>query len=148
MTVKELEQLPYLEKLIEKEKEHLETLRDAADVKAQVISGMPRASGVSDRIGDAVPRVVDAEKEIERNIEEYIRERDRLKLYIEKAANARIKLILHLRFVRQMQWQQVADEIGGKETEYSVKSFCYRYVEGNDGPILRTVPGQVGMFDN
>ena len=43
-----------------------------------------------------------------------------------------------------MQWQQVADEIGGKETEYSVKSCCYRYVEGNDGPIL---PGQVSMFE-
>ena len=144
MTVKELEQLPYLEKLISREKARLQEMRDAADVKAQAITGMPHASGVSDRIGEVVPRVVDAERELEKSIGEYIAQRNRLSLYIEKAANARIKLILKLRFLDQMTWQQVADEIGGKETEYSVKAFCYRYVEGNDpGPI----PGQISLFE-
>ena len=37
-----------------------------------------------------------------------------------------------LRFIHQKTWQEVANAIGGKETEYSVKHTCYRYVEGRN----------------
>ena len=146
MTVKELSELAYLEGLIAHEKERLQDLRDQADVKAQVISGMPHGTGAKDRIGEIVPKIADAERELLTNIEEYSQKRERLLRYINRVSNARMKMILILRFVDQKKWMEVAEIIGGKETEYSVKHACYRYVEGRDEPP-NMIPGQTSLFD-
>lgn len=63
---------------------------------------------------------------------------------IDKTGNVRMHMILTLRFIQQKPWQEIADYIGGKETEYSVKQACYRYVEGRDDG---QTPGQISMFD-
>lgn len=145
MTVKELSELHYLDGMIKHETERLEELRDAADVKAQVITGMPTAHGAHDRIGEVIPRIVDMQREIEDNIKGYRERRERILKFIHSAPQVRLRLIMALRFIDQRSWQEVADEIGGKETEYSVKQACYRYVEGKDAPPL---PGQVSMFES
>lgn len=145
MTVKELSELHYLDGMIKHETERLEELRDAADVKAQVITGMPTAHGAHDRIGEVIPRIVDMQREIEENIKGYRERRERILKFIHSAPQVRLRLIMALRFIDQRSWQEVADEIGGKETEYSVKQACYRYVEGKDAPPL---PGQLSMFEN
>lgn len=145
MTVKELSELHYLDGMIKHETERLEELRDAADVKAQVITGMPTAHGAHDRIGEVIPRIVDMQREIEENIKGYRERRERILKFIHSAPQVRLRLIMALRFIDQRSWQEVADEIGGKETEYSVKQACYRYVEGKDAPPL---PGQVSMFES
>lgn len=145
MTVKELSELHYLDGMIKHETERLEELRDAADVKAQVITGMPTAHGAHDRIGEVIPRIVDMQREIEENIKSYRERRERILKFIHSAPQVRLRLIMALRFIDQRSWQEVADEIGGKETEYSVKQACYRYVEGKDAPPL---PGQLSMFEN
>ena len=145
MTVRELGELHYLEGMIKHESERLSELRDAADVKAQVITGMPTAHGAHDRIGEVIPRIVDKQREIADNIKSYERRRDRILRFIHSAPQVRLRLNMALRFIDQKSWQEVADEIGGKETEYSVKQACYRYVEGKDAPPL---PGQLSMFEN
>ena len=145
MTVKELSELHYLDGMIKHETERLEELRDAADVKAQVITGMPTAHGAHDRIGEVIPRIVDMQREIEENIKGYRERRERILKFIHSAPQVRLRLIMALRFIDQRSWQEVADEIGGKETEYSVKQACYRYVEGKDAPPLS---GQVSMFES
>ena len=145
MTVQELQQLFYLNRLIEHERERLEELRSALSLQSPVLTDMPKAPGAKDKIGDIVPAIVDQEAEIEKDLKEYTAARDRLTAYIRQVPNARIKTILILRFIDQKPWQEVADAIGGKETEYSVKQACYRYVDG------RTVPEwagtQVSLFD-
>lgn len=132
MTIQELQQLFYLEKLIERERERLEALRSAVSVKSPILSDMPRAPGARDKLGDIVPEIVDQEAEITRSLQLYTETRDKLMAYINHAPNARIKMILILRFIDQKPWQEVADIIGGKETEYSVKHAAYRYVEGSN----------------
>lgn len=134
MTVQELQQLFYLNKLIEHEKERLEELRSALALKTPVLSDMPKASGAKDKIGEIVPAIIDQEAEIEKNLKAYIEARDRILDYISHVPNIRIKTILILRFIDQKSWQEVAESIGGKETEYSVKQACYRYVDGKTIP--------------
>ena len=129
MTVQELQQLFYLEKLIEHEKERLEELRASAGLKSPLLSDMPKAPGARDKLGDLVPKIVDQEAEIAKSIKKYSETRERLLRYINHVPNARIKMIMILRFVDQKPWQEVADLLGGKETEYSVKKTIYRYVE-------------------
>ncbi len=134
MTVQELQQLSYLNRLIEHERERLEDLRSTLSLKSPALTDMPKAPGTKDKIGAVVPDIIDQEAEIERNLQTWAAARNRLKDYIDRVPNARIKLILILRFLDQKTWQEVADIIGGRETEYSVKQACYRYVDGRTAP--------------
>lgn len=134
MTIQDLQQLFYLQKLIEQEQDRLDDLRSAVSLKSPVLTDMPKAPGVKDKIGQLVPSIVDQEAELLRSLQAYREKRDRLIAYITHVPNARIKLILMLRFIDQKSWQEVADAIGGRETEYSVKHACYRYVDSDFSP--------------
>ncbi len=146
MTVQELQQLFYLNKLIEHERERLEELRSALSLQSPVLTDMPKAPGAKDKIGTIVPSIIDQEAEIEKNLQAYMEARDKLTEYINRVPNARIKTILILRFIDQKPWQEVAEAIGGRETEYSVKQACYRYVDGRSIPEWTN--GQISLFDS
>ena len=146
MTVQELQQLFYLNKLIEHERERLEELRSALSLQSPVLTDMPKAPGAKDKIGTIVPDIIDQEAEIEKNLQAYMEARDKLTEYINRVPNARIKTILILRFIDQKPWQEVAEVIGGRETEYSVKQACYRYVDGRSIPEWTN--GQISLFDS
>lgn len=144
MTIEELNQLAYLERAIALEKERLQALRESIDVKSPVITDMPKAPGARDRLGETVPEIVDQDMAIQENIRKLEDMKKRLTEFIDKTGNVRMRMILRLRFVRQLSWQEVAEYIGGKETEYSVKQACYRYVEARSTTPL---PGQISFFD-
>ena len=128
MTVKELQQLFYLDKMIKLELDRLEELRASLDLHSPGLSDMPKAPGVRDKIGDVVPEIVDQAKRIEKNIQIYQKKKERLVRYIDSVPFVRVKMIMTLRYVDQKSWQEVADIIGGRETEYSVKKVVYRYL--------------------
>jgi len=128
VTVKELQQLFYLDKMIKLELDRLEELRASLDLHSPGLSDMPKAPGVRDKIGDVVPEIVDQAKRIEKNIQIYQKKKERLVRYIDSVPFVRVKMIMTLRYVDQKSWQEVADIIGGRETEYSVKKVVYRYL--------------------
>lgn len=130
MTVKELSQLYYINASIEMMREQLADMREAADIRSPSLSDMPKAPGARDKIGDIVPRIADQESEIRAMMREMEDKRRELTAYINTVPNMRIRLIMQLRFLRLLTWQEVADVIGGKETEYTVKMACYRYLKG------------------
>lgn len=145
VTVRELQELFYLDELIRTQQERLDSLRERADVKSPTLSDMPRTPGAQDKIGSIVPDIVDKEAELAESIRRYAEMRDRLLDYIDTLPNARIKLIMIKRFINQKTWQEVADEIGGKETEYSVKQACYRFIRGRND--LDWQRNQISLFD-
>lgn len=128
MTVKELQQLFYLEKIIQHERDKLDDLRASVDLHSPGLSDMPKAPGARDKLGETVPKIVDQEAEIRKNIQIYSQTREKLLQYIASVPFVRIKLIMSLRFIDKKSWLEVAEEIGGKETEYSVKKAVYRYL--------------------
>ena len=128
MTVKELQQLFYLERIIQHEKDRLDELRASVDLHSPGLSDMPKAPGARDKLGDTVPKIVDQESEIQETILKYSQTKERLLSFINSVPFVRIKMIMILRFIEQKSWQEVAEEIGGKETEYSVKKAVYRYL--------------------
>lgn len=128
MTVKELQQLFYLNKLIQHEEDRLDDLRASVDLHSPGLSDMPKAPGARDKLGDTIPSIVDQEQEILKNIRLYVQTKERILRYINSVPFARIKMIMILRFIDQKPWQEVAEIIGGKETEYSVKKAVYRYL--------------------
>lgn len=43
-----------------------------------------------------------------------------------------VQFIILRRFVDNKRWQEIADELGGNNTEYSVKKLCYRYINRSE----------------
>ena len=136
MTVKELEQLAYLDKIIRYEQDKLDDLRASVDLHSPGLSDMPKAHGARDKLGDTVPKIVDNTREIEENILLYQKTRERLLDYINRVPFVRVKMIMKLRFIEQKTWQEVADYIDngtGKETSDSVRMAVNAYLSQEAG---------------
>ena len=132
MTVQEMNQFLYIEKMIRQLEDELDELEAAAGVRSPSLSDMPRASGPSDRIGNVVPEIVDRQAELRDAIRKHTEMQDQLQTVIDEAPNVELRLIMRLRFIRQKSWKEVADTIGGKATEASVRNKCYRYLGWQD----------------
>lgn len=129
MTIEDLRDLFYLDKLIDYENEQLDNLRAKLDLHSPTISDMPKASGARDKIGDIMPEIVDKTRELEIDIQDLEERRQRLQEFIRVIPNIRIRIIMSRRFIDQMTWTEVAAKIGGRETEDTVKKAVYRYLE-------------------
>ena len=64
MTLGDLTKCKNLQKRLARNLDTLESLRSASKQKAQVLTGMPHASGISDPVGDFVVEMADLEERI------------------------------------------------------------------------------------
>lgn len=140
MTLEELNQHLELKEKMEKAQETLISLRGAAYPGAAVMTGMPHAPGVKDKVGDLATEIADMTDRIH-DLEKQIAEREPQVLeFIAEVKDDKTRTMLRLRFVRGLSWKEVAQIMGRWATANSVKSACYRcirekaYTEhGNDG---------------
>lgn len=131
MTIKELSQLYYLNREIERDKRRLVELETAAQSCTVKITGMPHATGVSDKIGNMATEIAELKTLIELNIRKCGVELNRLNRYIYSIDDSLTRQVLTLRFVNGLPWQQVACSIGGDNNDESVKKICYRYLKNH-----------------
>lgn len=140
MTLKELNQLYYLERLIERDSDTVDRLESALLGGSSALTHMPHAPGVSDRVGDTVSKIIDLKKQLEIRIASYNLIKARIASFIDSIEDTHIKLIFLLRFVDGCTWNEVAYAISGNNTENSVKKICYRYLKSC--PECPTCPEQ------
>lgn len=133
MTLRELSRHYKLHERLERNREMLTSLYAAAEPGAQVITGMPHATGVSDRVAGLVIEIEDLEGRINALELECERERKKLEKYIGTIKDDQTRIIFRLRFIHCMTWLEVADTIGGRNTEKGVKNVCYRYLKSWGG---------------
>lgn len=126
MTLQELSKYYCLNQLLERDREMLSSLYAAAGPGAQALTGMPHASGVTDKVGGLSVEIAELKKHIAKLEEECWQELKKLERFIGQIEDDRTRTIFRLRFIRCMSWIQVADTIGGRNTEEGVKKFCYR----------------------
>lgn len=118
VTTKELSQLYWLNREIERDKERLRELESAAQPGAQKITGMPSGAGVSDKIGNYAAEIADLRGIIDANISRCFYELNRLNRYIASVDDSQMRLILSLRYVNGLSWQQVAFSMGETDEQY------------------------------
>ena len=118
VTTKELSQLYWLNREIERDKERLRELESAAQPGAQKITGMPSGAGVSDKIGNYAAEIADLRGIIDANISRCFYELNRLNRYIASVDDSQMRLILPLRYVNGLSWQQVAFSMGETDEQY------------------------------
>lgn len=95
---------------------------------AQALTGMPHTPGVSDKVGDLAVEIADLKDQIARLESEIEQKRGQVTQFIVSIENDQTRMIFRLRFLRCLTWSQVADVIGGRNTEDGVKKACYRYL--------------------
>ena len=129
MTLQVLSRYYKLQKQLERNKEMLRSLYAAAGPGAQVLTGMPHASGSSDKVADLVMEMEDLEQRILALEFKCDQEKKKIQTYINKIHDDQTRMIFRLRFLHCMTWGEVAAVIGGGNTEVGVKVKCYRYLK-------------------
>lgn len=126
MTREELEQIYYLnreQKVLERE---LERLRG----RSLIQSPLPNAShgsGFSDKVGRLAEQCVDLEQLIREKKAEIQHQRDKAVEYIYSIPDSLTRQVVYYRCVSLFSWKRVAYEVGGNNTEESVKKVYYRF---------------------
>lgn len=132
MTAAGLEELYYLRREIERDRRRIAELREKATSASSFPDGMwgPHA-GVSDRVGCCAAAIADLSKELAVNLDRAVRREAEITRFIDGVEDPRIRLILKLRFVDCLPWFKVAMEIGGGNSDASVKMCFRRWAKAN-----------------
>lgn len=109
------------------------TSADSAQPRTQVFTGMPHAGGVSDRVGDLAVEIAYMEAEIKALQEEIAVHEATILSFIQSIPDPRTRTIFRLRFLRGLQWKEVAGAIGGRNSISAVKATCYRFIQKQEG---------------
>ena len=129
MTLQELSRGIALSERIRRNKEILASLWDAAHPGAQALTGTPHAPGISDRVGDLAVEIAAMEESTEALERELAAVLADVSDFIKGIKDEYLQLVFRLRFIRCLSWAEVAAVVGGSNSEESVKSACYRYLE-------------------
>lgn len=130
MTLKELSQLYYLNKEIERDKRRLEELKSLQIKVTATYSEIPSYTRIIyDTMAEKVTDIVDLEEMLRLNLQKRYYEEKRIMRYIDGIDDSFVRLIFKLRFIDCKNWWQVAYELGGNNTNESVKKICYRYLK-------------------
>lgn len=112
MTKRELSQLYWLNREIEEEKRKLHELEAAASGCTASITGLPHVMGAHDKIGDLAILIAEQRDLIDLKVRQSVIEYNRLNRYIASVEDAQMRMILSLRYVNGLSWQQVAFQMG------------------------------------
>lgn len=143
MTEKELNQLHWINKEIETIKNQLEDLKAKSLVKGQDLNGMPHASGASDKTASAALAIREIEELYEIKLKELFLVRSRIERYINTISDSEVRLIIRLRSINNMNWDQIGAEIGMDRRTASRKYF--RFV--NENKVAHNAHGKYGNMN-
>lgn len=134
MTLDELNAHLYLIQKLNTAREMLQSMRDTV-LRASNNDGMPHAHGAGDPVAALAIKCAEQE-EVVSSYEAMVKKSEmEVKAWIATIRDNRTNLIFYLRFVCGYEWQEVAEVIGGKNTEAAVKSQCYRYLQSMEGTM-------------
>ena len=108
MTLKDLTKCQNLQKRLTRNMDTLESLRAASQQKAQVLTGMPHAPGVSEEISQT---------------------KQDMESFAQTVDDEQLRTIFRLRSIHCMTWGEIARTIGGHNTSSGVRMMCSRYLK-------------------
>ena len=146
MTIKELSQLYYLNREIERDRERLSILRSkASSMGAPGFDGLPKSGCLGGRLEQCIAEIVDLEVIIQAKITQCLHERNRLERYISDIPDSITRQVFQLRFVNGLPWAQIALSIGGGNTEEGVRKRVYRYLKQKNLEDSQCCPKMSGL---
>lgn len=115
MTEKELNQLYWLTIEMEKLKEEISQKENEDLYKSPLITGMPRGGKREDKFSAYAADMDNLRKLMAAALEKIGKERTRLEEYVNKMEDSRARLIVRLRHIKGMTWEQIGYELNYSE---------------------------------
>ena len=128
MTLTDLERYRQLKIRHEEAIQMIEELRGRANPGSPALDGMPHGSGVSDKVGTLAIMIADLEAKLPSYERQIKKEHDRVEEFIRGIEDDKTRMIFRLRFQAGKTWKEVADVMGRWQTENSVRSRVYRFL--------------------
>ncbi len=125
LTEKELNQLHWINKEIQVLKKQKEELESRSLIKGQDLNGMPHVSGTSDKTANAALAIREIEELYEIKLRELFLVRGRIERYINTIEDSETRLIIRLRCINNMNWDEIGWEIGMDRRTASRKYFRF-----------------------
>ena len=106
-----LEQIRKLDQLIEAKIAERERVRMLAVNTVGSMDGMPHAPGITDKVGNLTVKLISLGEELDALIDEYIDRKQEVVKVLETLPEREYG-VLHRYYIRNMTWEQVAEDIG------------------------------------
>lgn len=108
--------------------DRLASLEAAAQPGVRRLTGLPHGPGTRDRVGELAVKIADTRAEAIRLEAELYRSEAAITAYAGAIPDSRTRIILQLRFVKGMEWKEIARFIGGDATAASVEKWARRFL--------------------
>ena len=131
ITISDLNNLRHIEKEITLLQERIEELETEAARVTPILTGLPGKGSGGDRIGAVVEQLVEEKEKLEAALQQRQEERRKAMRFINSIDDSQLRTIFVLRFVTGKSWNEVADYIGGGNTESSVRMKVFRYLQNS-----------------
>lgn len=127
MNKRDLKQVYYVKKEITMWQEKLKELEDIS-LKSPKLDGMPRAPGKSNPTANKAEEIAEIKEIIEELEYRALKEAKRIYEYIRDLDDSLVRQIIIYRCIELKSWAEVADAIGGGNTEDSVRKRYERHL--------------------
>lgn len=128
MDIKDLSQLYYLNREIEKKSEDLKQLQALRWGHSATVTGMPKTRDRKSHIEQIEADIEDLTEIIKAKQIECIHERNRLARFINSIPDSEVRMIFEYRFADCLSWDRVAASMGEGHTAEQVRQVCSRYI--------------------
>ena len=121
MTEKELNQLHYLNIEILHLKDEIHKLEIESEVKAQVLTGMPYGGRLSDPTGNKGTELSENKMLLNLALAKAEIEKNKLERFIAGIEDAEMRIIIRLRHINSLTWEEIGAELHTDRTTVSKK---------------------------
>lgn len=131
MTVEELSELYYINKEIEKIQRELIELREKNFYKKPMLSDLPKGNKIIDENLKYLEAMEQLEQQLNFSLLELQKKRMAAEEFLQTIKNAEDRLIVRLRVIDNMKWQEIADEIGLERTTVSKRFYKFFTIQNS-----------------
>ena len=129
MTLQDLNRYLFLCKQLDKARESLLDLQEAAVPGAQVLTGMPHTPGVKDKVGNLAIEIADTKDAIEEMEAEVQALGEEVNIFIKTIPYVELRTIFRLRFIRMLTWEDVAEVFRWRYSESTLRRRVEQYMK-------------------
>lgn len=129
MTLQDLNRYLHLCKQLDKARESLLDLQEAAVPGAQVLTGMPHTPGVKDKVGNLAIEIADTKDAIEEMEAEVQALGEEVNIFIKTIPYVELRTIFRLRFIRMLTWEDVAEVFRWRYSESTLRRRVEQYMK-------------------
>ena len=125
MTVEEINSIYYINKEIEHIQRELYDLKTKNFYKPNILTGMPKGNSERDIFSDYVEDIKTLEDMLHYNLKKLQIERKKMEEFLSSIEDVELRLIVRLRAVNNMKWEEIGAELGMERTTVSKKFYRF-----------------------